>query len=164
MKDRWLSIAFLIGIICLTVIVAWGGLACAYNPLPFEIMAGGEPTIGKGQTPILLAIRGDDPDRAVPDGLPDIAKEALRRVFAKPDPSLYIIIYDGWKATSGYQVRINSIAIRREIWNERLVVNYSVDKPDVSKKSVAEVFTYPFVIARVSNTSMRAADVIFERQ
>lgn len=130
--------------------------------VPFEIVAEGAPFVGKGRTPILLAIRGNDPKRAVPDSLPDQAKETLQRIFATPTPDLYIVIYTGLGG-HGFRVRINSIIVRQDSGIEHLVINYSVDKPLPSTPQ-PDVITHPFAIVRVSNTNVRASDVVFERQ
>lgn len=131
--------------------------------VPFEVITEGAPFVGKGHAPILLAIRGDDPKRVVPDDLPQMAKEALQKALAQPAPDLYIVVYAGVRSSSGYQMRINSITIRREAARDWLVVNYSEVKPPVGQGG-ATVLTHPFVIMRVSNSNVRASDVVFESQ
>lgn len=133
------------------------------RPVPFEVIAEGAPFVGKGRAPILLAIRGDDPKRAVPDDLPQTAKDALQKVLAQPTPDLYIVVYTGIRSSSGYQIRVNSLTVRREAERDWLVVNYSEVKPSVGQGG-ATVLTHPFVIVRVSNTNIRASDVVFESQ
>ena len=147
-------------IMCFVAIVTLAILSFLFlnRPVPFVIVAEGEMGGGKGRVPIMLAIRGDDPNRTVPDGLPDKAKTALQEILAKSDPSLYAIIYVGLQDGTGHRLRINSIRVRRGLWGEELVVQYSMDRP-----SPETVMTHPFVIARV-DTNMRATDVVFERQ
>jgi len=131
--------------------------------VPFEVIAEGAPFVGKGRAPILLAIRGDDPKRVVPDGLPEQAREILHRIFGTPTPDLYIVVYVGLAGSTGFRVRINSITVRQDSGMERLAINYSVDKPLPSTPQ-SDVITHPFVIVRVRNTDLRASDVIFEGQ
>jgi hypothetical protein len=129
------------------------------DTMPFTIVAEGEPLAGKSQTPILLAIRGDDPSRTVPDGLPDKAKDALKEIFAKSDSALYIVIFDGWKSSTGYHIRIDSIVRRHDDSIEKLIVKYHVEQPSLGGGTA---FTYPFVIARVNDNRIRPVDVTFE--
>lgn len=131
--------------------------------VPFEVIAEGAPFVGKGRAPILLAIRGDDPKRTVPDDLPQMAKETLQKALAQPTPDLYIVVYTGIRSSSGYQIRVNSLTVRREAGRDWLVVNYSEVKPSVGQGG-ATVLTHPFIIVRVSNTNIRASDVVFEGQ
>lgn len=137
-------------------------MSAVLRNVPFEIVAEGAPFVGKGRAPILLAIRGDDPKRVVPDNLPEQAKETLRRIFGTPTPDLYIVIYTGLGG-HGFRVQINSISVRQDSGTERLVINYSVDKPLPSTPQ-PDVITHPFVIVRVRNTNIRASDVVFEHQ
>jgi hypothetical protein len=138
-------------------------ISTVLRTMPFEVIAEGAPFVGKGRAPILLAIRGDDPKRVVPDELPQTAKEALQKVLAQPTPDLYIVVYTGIRSSSGYQIRVNSITVRRETERDWLVVNYSEVKPSVGQGG-ATVLTHPFVIVRVRNTHIRASDVMFESQ
>ena len=148
-----------LAIICCSVIAILVVLSRISSPVPFELVAEGEMGSGRGRAPIMLAIRGDDPNRTVPDSLPDKAKETLREILAKPDPSLYVVVYAGLRGGTGHRLRINSMGLRRGIWGEQLVIKYSMDEPRPE-----DVLTHPFVIAHVSKTTIRAVDVVFERQ
>lgn len=138
-----------------------GEATLAVGTVPFEVLAEGEPFVGQGRQPITLALRGDDPDRAVPDDLPDEAREALQRALARPDAALYLVVYAGVKPSSGYRVHIDSITTRDEAGREKLVVNYSLEEPRPDQGG-ATVLTYPFVIARVPGIDVGTEDVLFE--
>ncbi|MBI5033615.1 MAG: protease complex subunit PrcB family protein [Chloroflexi bacterium] len=127
--------------------------------IPFEVVAQGAPFVSNSETLSMRAIRGDDPNKSVPNDLPEEAKIALRNAFATPDPSLYIVINGGGQPSGGYSVRINSMTMN----GSRLVVNYTVQGPKPGE-GAATVLTYPFVIARVKNTSVPASAVVFEKQ
>jgi hypothetical protein len=135
--------------------------ALAAETVPFEVLAQGEPLVGQGRQPITLALRGDDPDRVVPDDLPDEAKEALQRALARPDSALYLVVYAGVQPSSGYRVHIDSITTRVEAGREELVVTYSLEEPGPDQ-GAATVLTYPFIIARVRGSDVGAEDVLFE--
>lgn len=84
-------------------------------------------------------------------------KDALRKIFSKSDPALYIIIYAGMYPRTDYRVGIDSIELRRESGIERVVVKYRVDPPLGSSSQPS----HPFLIARVSNINVRPSDVMF---
>lgn len=127
--------------------------------IAFEIVAQGAPFVSTGETLSMRAIRGDDPNKSVPNDLPEEGKAALQSAFAASDSSLYIIINGGRQPSGGYSVHINSITIN----GSRLVVNYVVQGPKPGE-GAATVLTYPFVIARVKNVSVPASAVVFEKQ
>jgi hypothetical protein len=127
--------------------------------IPFEIVAEGAPFVGNGQAPSAYAIRGDDPNRNVPNDLPDDGKLALKNSLSTSDASLYLVIYGGRQPSGGYAVRINSVTMR----GNQLVVNYTLDKPKPGQ-GAATVLTHPYAIARVRNVSLPANAVVFEQQ
>ncbi len=127
--------------------------------ISFEIVAQGAPFVSKGEAPSTHAIRGDDPNKSVPNNLPDDAKAALQNAISTPDSSLYLIINGGRQPSGGYSVRINSITMR----DNQLVVNYAVAGPKPGE-GAATVLTYPFAIVRVKNVSTPASAVVFEKQ
>lgn len=131
--------------------------------VPFEIIATDAPFVGKGSTPILFALRGDDPTPTIPDELPEKAKEILRGILAIPTPDLFIVMYAGWAGSTGYDVLINSVTMRQDAGVERLVIQYSVTQPSPNKAH-ATVMTHPFAILRVSNSNVHPSAVVFERQ
>src|SRR5207253_10917283 len=108
-----------------------------------------------------VSIRGDDPNRRVPIGLPDTAQKALGEIFTKPDPALYVVVFDGQKGSTGFRIIIDAIFRRRDASSEKLVVRYHVDAPGLGQGGMT-VYTYPFVIARVADAQVEAAAVVFE--
>jgi hypothetical protein len=132
--------------------------------VPFEIVAEGAPFVGDDTgRPIMLAIEGSDPDPEIPKGLPDEAQETLRTALAKSDSGLYIVVYTGVRPSSGYAVHIDSIALRRVAGRDQLAVNFREEEPSPGV-GAATVLTHPYVIARVIDSPVGAADVVFERQ
>lgn len=130
--------------------------------LLFEVVAEGAPMVGEETSkPILAAINGNDPNRALPAGLPDTAQEALRAALSKSDSALYVVVYAGVQPSSGYAVRINAITTRQAAGREQLVVDYTLEKPAPGTGG-ATVLTYPFAIVRVSGVKVNARDVVFE--
>ncbi|MBI1801756.1 MAG: protease complex subunit PrcB family protein [Chloroflexi bacterium] len=153
----WRKHAVLLGVVAYILTTACATILTS-NSVPFTIVAQDKFSVaGNSVTPITIAIRGDDPNRTVPDGLPEQAKEALRNILSKPDPALYVVVYAGRHGSTGWRVRINSITRQRDTAPERLVVNYSVDQPPGG----GTVVTYPFIIARVE-TQIPASQVVFE--
>ena len=130
--------------------------------VPFEIVAEGAPFVGDDTgRPIMLAIAGSDPDPAIPEGLPDEAQEALRTALAKSDSGLYLVVYTGVRPSSGYAVHIDSVTLRRIAGRDQLVVHYREEAPSPGV-GAATVLTHPYVIARVIDSPVGAADVVFE--
>jgi hypothetical protein len=127
--------------------------------VPFEMVAEGAPFVGTGQALFAIAMRGDDPNRNVPNDLPDDGKIALKNSLSTSDASLYLVIYGGRQPSSGYAIRINSVTMR----GNQLVVNYTLDKPKPGQ-GAATVMTHPFAIARVRNVALPADAVVFEQQ
>jgi hypothetical protein len=132
--------------------------------LSFEVVALGAPFVGRADAvPVIWAVRGDNPGRAAPPGLPDEAAAALSKSMATADPALYVLVYLGRQPSSGYGLRIVSMAQRAEAGVQKLVVTYALDKPDPNK-GAATVITHPFVIARVAGTKIGTANVVFQQQ
>lgn len=131
----------------------------AAGAVPFEIVAQEAALVGQGTDPITLALRGDDPNPAIPDLLPDAAREALQNALARSEPALFIVVYAGVQPSSGYQANIEAIKAD----GEKLVVEYSLQSPRPDQGG-ANVRTHPFVIARVDNTRAQPGDVVFNRR
>ncbi len=143
---------------CSSAAVAPSASSVSSNaPIAYEIVAQGDAFVGSGTAPITLALRGDDRSASVPSSLPDEAKTALQKELARGEAALYIVIYGGLQPSNGYAVKIESIAQR----GDQLVVKYAVEGPKRGQ-GAADVITHPYVIARVSNTSKRPSDVVFE--
>ncbi|MBI3732496.1 MAG: protease complex subunit PrcB family protein [Chloroflexi bacterium] len=142
--------------------------ACTVQPntstiVSFEIVAQGEPYVGRGREPIVFALQNDGQTHAIPDGLPEQAQEALRRIFDKSDSAVYVVIYSGRHGSTGYKVQINGMTLHREILSTRLVITYNVNSPP-PEQPVLTVITHPFAIARLNDAQINASNVIFEKQ
>ena len=136
-------------------------LIASDESVPFTIVAEGQPPGIGNNGPVLAAVRGDDPKRAVPDGLPDAAQKALKEIFSKSDPALYIVVFDGQAGSTGVRVKIDSVVRHRDTSVERLVIKYHVDAPGQGQ-GASTAYTYPFVIARVADVTVPAAAVVFD--
>lgn len=153
------------GSVCLLMLLA----GCATDALPttqatppkidFEIVAQGDPMVGKDSGPVTVALRGDAPLRTVPEALPDEARAALEKLLSQPEAaSLFLVIYGGVQPSSGYKVSIESIT-RNE---GQLTVAYSVIGPGPNE-GAATVMTYPYIIVRLADTTTDPDKVIFEQ-
>ena len=152
------------GSVCLLMLLA----GCATDALPttqatppkidFEVVAQGDPMVGKDSGPVTLALRGDAPLRAVPEALPDEARAALEEILSQADASLYLGIYGGMQPSSGYKVSIESITRN----DGQLTVAYSVIGPGPNE-GAATVMTYPYIIVRLADTTTDPDKVIFEQ-
>lgn len=108
----------------------------------------------------MVALRAGSP---VPALLPDEAREALTKAVSVQDDALYLVVYVGRQPSSGYGVRIVTVAYRVEGGAGRLAVTYLIDRPDPNKGG-ASVITHPYVIARVRGVTVDPAAVTFQAQ
>ncbi len=128
--------------------------------LLFEIVAQGDPMVGKREASFAVAVRAEGQPQKMLADLPDEAKAALGQVLTKPaQPELYLVIYGGRQPSSRYAVKINSIALQ----DGRLKVVYEIAGPPPGQ-GAADVITYPYAIARVSGVAIDPADVTFIEQ
>jgi hypothetical protein len=69
------------------------------------------------------------------------------------------VIYGGRQPSGGYAVKIASVTEE----NGKLMVFYRVEGPPPGQ-GAADVITYPYAIARVSNVAIDPVDVTFVEQ
>lgn len=127
----------------------------------FDVVAMGAAFVAPDEAkPLMVALRAGSP---VPALLPDEARDALTKAVAVQDDALYLVVYVGREPSSGYSVRIVSVAQRVEAGVARLAVMYLIERPDPNKGAAA-VITHPYVIARVRGVTVDPANVTFQPQ
>jgi hypothetical protein len=115
------------------------------------------------ESPIALAVRGDAPDSAIPDALPDDAREALRAALDQKDAGLLLVLFLGVKPSTGYRLEIVTIGWVEGEDGEALQVTYREQRPD-PEGGGAPALTYPYLIVRIPSVDVAPDRVIFIEQ
>jgi hypothetical protein len=129
------------------------------DTVPYEIVAAGDPMVGAGESPVTVAWRLGAKLPETLAAFPDEAQVALEPLRTQAGSDLYLAIYGGQQPSSGYEVKI--IAVTQQ--DNRLQVTYQVAGPPPGQ-GAATVLTYPYVIARVAETTTAPTDVVFVEQ
>jgi hypothetical protein len=124
------------------------------------MVAQGDAMVGERVPPFTVALRATDQLPILLDELPSEARTAFKQAMANPEQSdLYLVIYGGRQPSGGYAVKIASVTEE----NGKLMVFYRVEGPPPGQ-GAADVITYPYAIARVSNVAIDPVDVTFVEQ
>lgn len=127
--------------------------------LAWTVVKAGDPAVGTESSALAVALRGSD-QTTLPAELPTEATTILRSELAANPTALYLVVYGGMQPSGGYRVDIEAIVPQAD---NTLLVRYRISGPPAGQ-GAASVITYPYIIVRVTNTAVAAADVLFAAQ
>lgn len=127
----------------------------------YDILAQGDPANGGGEKTVTWVIRGDDPNRQAPAGLPEDGLQVLSKALEKEEAVLYAVIYAGPQPSSGYSIQVHSIMLMNQDGKQQIVVTYSLQGPGANQAASA-VITHPYLIARLREPGVQPEQVIFQ--
>jgi hypothetical protein len=129
------------------------------DTVSYEIFAEGDPMAGTGQKSAAVAWRSGSDAPADLAGFPEEALAVLAQMRPQQKSDLYVAIYGGPQPSSRYAVKIISMTEA----DGKLRVLYQIEGPPPGE-GAATVMTHPYVIARVAETALQPADVVFVEQ